>query len=608
MLFYSVLATFNPGIYGPLALMAAGMLLSLFGLGFLLWRRRAGAGATELSRVDEPASEETGADPQPREPGRRRPLVASAERNSGTLGSSSHEDIEAEDSAHDTDDDTDDALQSFQDVELDDEGHSAPELADHDELQADETEAFEANEVQHEELSEADDLALTPAPIPEFSPDISPLPAELSAAQSRPIVFRQFMPKQQGEDGLSFFGGHPIGPSDFLWPSARGAEGGAPLQFIMQWDCAQLAEHDATGLLPQNGVLYFFLNCDRGADEDFLKSHAFLHHQGPAQAWETIESPENARPALGGKASLSMSGCTDRIDNAIEYAPRALPRFPFDPIAIDYPVSTASEAQEIESAHQLLWSETLTQEALLTVQKRGTEAQQGPEARTIIPDCLDRPFPAFPHDFGAIRVLSARLMEALADPDPLLAETLMPELSDEERQSQLSNWSDEGKELFLMGTQRTLGHKLEKNISDDIWHWAQSRMPVIGLNFDEIIEETVDLSLGFGSEAVGNIPAEWIDRAMDRHALVRQDVSQSGETQIQAPTPMRMFGPPSTHLEGAAEIAGDHILLLELIDGAGPAHHFSQTASGASVMQYWILPDDLAAARFENVKVLTSAG
>ena len=114
--------------------------------------------------------------------------------------------------------------------------------------------------------------------------------------------------------------------------------------------------------------------------------------------------------------------------------------------------------------------------------------------------------------------------------------------------------------------------------------------------------ETVDLSLSVGSDALSNVPAQWIDKAMGLHALAAEyveDESADTNTRICAGTPARMFG-PATYSKGAIDNSlEDHILLLELPSGAGPQHHFK-----GKVLQYWISPDDLAIGQFDAVKSL----
>jgi hypothetical protein len=68
--------------------------------------------------------------------------------------------------------------------------------------------------------------------------------------------------------GSSKFGGRPDLPESFAWP--EGPFG--PIPFLAQVRCSEAAQFDAEGVLPQNGVLYFFFDTEgwlkRGEDLD----------------------------------------------------------------------------------------------------------------------------------------------------------------------------------------------------------------------------------------------------------------------------------------------------------------------------------------------------
>jgi hypothetical protein len=361
----------------------------------------------------------------------------------------------------------------------------------------------------------------------------------------------------------------------------------------MQWDCAQLAEQDPTGLMPQDGVLYCFVNFDRSTDEDFLASHAFIHLRGSVQAWGPVAVPEDAGPALGGTSALALSGCTDEMDSGEDHIPRVLPRFPFLPIALDYPTSGDEEF--------VFWNNEEAHGALVDAQKSGVVVSDTTNTIGDVGENLDRPFQAFPHDFGAIRVIACQMIEALEKPDELLVEALYPTLSEQDRQEKFAGWGQEAKELYQLGTQRPSGHKLEQNIADDIWQWFDDRKGILGSALPELVAETIDLSLGVGSEALGNIPPDWIDKAMRSHALATEHDYRGGadgETGSRTQTPARMFGPASYAPGATKNFVSDHVLLLELPSGAGPQHHF-----GGKILQYWITPDDLASGRFDETKL-----
>lgn len=577
----NLLAALGPNMIGP-ALMIAGLAISLSALGYLIWRRRAGSQRQETATVETVEAEEI----EPPKTGRRRPLVSDPDRMSPTQGESEHKETEAE----------------WEELRGESEAHEEPvsEEPGSPESEPEYFAAIEPDEVSQEIPEE------TPAPV-EAEEEAPQSPIE--AARWCPILFRQFLPHGPARDGMSFYGGLPIGPADFVWPRGRGEEGGPPLTFVMQWDCAQLAAQDATGLLPTDGVLYCFLSLDWGNHEDYTQGHTFLHHPGPTDGWGEIDLPEDARPVFGKEGAWQMGYCTQAVDRAEDFVPRTLARFPFEPVAMDYP---APEAEDEYGEHRF-WNDAVAAEAVLAAQKHGREDG------SAIPDIerphrpFARPFPAFPHDFGAIRILAAAVLKRLERPDDHLAKVSYPDLSDEERSAQFAQWAEEAKELYELGCQRPMGARLEQNIADDIWAWAEAREPELSLGFDRLVNQSVDLSIGIGSEGLDAIPEELVEEAMRGHALAREYMTDERPTdrteadevprvrRVHAPTPAHMFGPPSYVQGYVEEMIDDHVLLLELSSGSGPEHHF-----GEGVLQYLITPEDLAAGRFDQVKSVIS--
>lgn len=62
---------------------------------------------------------------------------------------------------------------------------------------------------------------------------------------------------------VSKFWGDPDMPSDMMYPTFKLEDGSViPLHFICQIDCADIAPLDTAGLLPHEGMLYFFAAID----------------------------------------------------------------------------------------------------------------------------------------------------------------------------------------------------------------------------------------------------------------------------------------------------------------------------------------------------------
>lgn len=447
-------------------------------------------------------------------------------------------------------------------------------------------------------------------------PPEGPLPADIVAASRHPIVFRQIVPPPT-KPGLSFYGGRPVAPAGLEWPRSGAAK---PFHFIMQWDCRELAAQDRTGLLPGDGVLYFFLDFEWGRDDGFR----FIHVPGPADGWVPVSAPNDLGPVHGDQGAWQMAGCTSKVDNANDYVPRLMPHFPFTPVSFEYPAATVDEANDEDGAERLFWSDgAACGEALLAVQKADGAATEMRDL-SAPPRAFERPFAAFPHDFGAVRVLAATAIKELDGTYLIERRGVLPELSEEEKRTLLAEWLQQARELYLFACEQETGTPVAADVADQIWDWTAGLEPVFRLGFERVVIASVDLSLGVGSAALDAVPSEWLAEAARLHALASEhlhdehpDWSQPdaakrheekkarGELKkvraVHAPTPTHMLGPPSYVQGYVEELMDEHVLLLEVTSGSGPAHHF-----GDGVLQYLIAPDDLRKGRFDQVKAVIS--
>lgn len=176
----------------------------------------------------------------------------------------------------------------------------------------------------------------------------------IDAARWRPILFRETFPPP-ADPGLSFYGGVPVGPVDMSWP--LGADR-TPLSFVMQWDCAALAQLDATGLLPRDGALYLFGNLGWGNPLDFQ----FVHQPVDGTDWAGLAVPIDLPPAFGDQSAHASPFVSAKMPVDLQHPPALLPRWPFVPVAIDYP------RVELDEDEGLYWSDRLMEEALVLAQ------------------------------------------------------------------------------------------------------------------------------------------------------------------------------------------------------------------------------------------------
>ncbi len=437
----------------------------------------------------------------------------------------------------------------------------------------------------------------------------------IEKARQRPIVFREICPPPSAM-GLSFYGGTPVGPAELVWPRADGQKGNRPLSFLMQWDCRELKREDATGLLPKDGVLYLFADLEWGDPFSFR----FIHMPGPVEGWRELALPEGLPPIYGDQGVYQVPFCSPRVPQESQDIPRLLPKWPFTPIAFDYPVGPVPPGEEGEQ-HGWYWNDNeATGEALLRLEyPEGVPAAERLDGKA---SKFERPFAAFPHDYAALRIVAAEVMERLQRPPD---SRLRKELGDSEGAAKFEQWRGEASGYYRMATAQRPAARLEARIADEAWQWMERLEPLLAPGWESVVEKCVNVSLGLGSEAAGALPAEWMALCRKRHRLASHylhdehpDWSKAKAREewearkaagtlkevrsVHAPCPNHMWGPASYVQGYAEEHLAERILLLELSTRSPIGHEF-----GEGVLQFLIRPEELRAGRFEEVRLVASA-
>lgn len=91
---------------------------------------------------------------------------------------------------------------------------------------------------------------------------------------------------------MSYFGGLPIVPDDFDWPTLHNRKGLLErLNFVAQIDCSDLPPGPARDLFPGHGYIYFFAPMSGTFGPDAMHFVA-RYKAGPAtQKWEPLDMP-----------------------------------------------------------------------------------------------------------------------------------------------------------------------------------------------------------------------------------------------------------------------------------------------------------------------------
>src|SRR4051812_354016 len=73
------------------------------------------------------------------------------------------------------------------------------------------------------------------------------------------LAIKHVFPPRLPQRSMSYFGGLPIVPEDFDWPTLHNRKGLLErLDFLAQIDCSDLPPEPGRGLFPDHGYLYFF--------------------------------------------------------------------------------------------------------------------------------------------------------------------------------------------------------------------------------------------------------------------------------------------------------------------------------------------------------------
>lgn len=421
----------------------------------------------------------------------------------------------------------------------------------------------------------------------------------IECARLNPIVFREIFPPPT--TGLSFYGGVPIGPEGFTWPRARNKRLNASLSFVMQWDCSELAKQDPTGLLPDSGVLYLFCDLTWGEPFDFQ----FVHVSGSADEWHVLPIPTDLPPVYGDEGVHLVPYCSPRVEKRVQDVPRLLPRWPFASTAFSYPDSESGGDTDGR-----FWNDGgAVGEALLTL-----ESLEGSQATEFHKDSslFGRPFPTFPHDYAAVRLVAAELLDRLHRPNP----SMLRDKFEHDRMTILQRWRDNAAELYTAATSHPPAARVERSASDRIWGLFEEMAPALQQGWNSIVQECVNTSLGIESEASSEVPTDLMAVCAQRHRLASVYLSDERHRSplpatdtpavqtrsIHAPHPNHMFGPPSFVQGHVEEYLEGWVLLLELSSRKQIGHEF-----GEGVYQFMIRPAHLRERQFGQVRLIASA-
>ena len=405
--------------------------------------------------------------------------------------------------------------------------------------------------------------------------------AKITKAQSRQaIVFRQNFPPGFTKS-LSCFGGTPTAGAGFDWPRWQDPQGNwRALTFIMQIDCREIPTSACLGVMPDDGVLYFFMEISRSL---LGSAYRVIYHVGPTSGWREVPLPDDLPPAF------SLYDCKYAMEEG--QLPRVLPRWDFTPTVIEI---SPERYKEREDDDPYIWP-GISAEALRAAQ--GGPILHHPYSIKDFnpePNVFRKPFETFPHDWRAVQYVMGMLIEKLEQwkkyPNGAPVDK---KLSDEEKQVQLSAIQEKAQQFYDIAAGHPADETVPESQRDAVWAFLGSEARLSRFILAEAVMLSVEDSLARSPEAASLIPPAVAERIRGRHALV---TTYEGKEYVN--TPERMLAPPTDVQGGQWEWADTHLLLLELSSEIHLGRNF-----GEGVCQLYIAPDDLKARRFDKVKL-----
>jgi hypothetical protein len=423
-------------------------------------------------------------------------------------------------------------------------------------------------------------------------PDAPDASAEIMAASKQAIVFRQHFPPHPEDSTLSFFGGAPVAPSGFRWPRPAGPSAQPkPFSFLMQIDCAAVPARSRLRMLPDRGVLYFFLDLTWGDPNPFR----VLYEDGTDNDWAVVEPPDDLGPAFGDQATYVW-----KWTQTAEDCPKLLPKWTFEPVAIEIPsqVYGPNDGDGGKDAPVLWPGEKAVAEVLRDAQGEDVLSRSF-SVKDLIDDrgAMRRPFVNYPHDWRAVQICSGLLLDRLRDNRHVPGTAALRELSEVERNALVMRIRDEARSWFNRAAAHSAFAAVPQAESEQFWSWLADKAWLVRFVIGDALTMSIEASLIDSQEAAARIPADVARRVHGRHALAVQT-----ERGLFVTTPDRMLAPPVDVQGHQWERAKTHLLLLELSSNDGLGHHF-----GEGVYQFWITPADLKARRFDKVELTADA-
>jgi uncharacterized protein YwqG len=442
-----------------------------------------------------------------------------------------------------------------------------------------------AAEVTAVEISADPDPTSAAIAIAEPPRIIEPLP--LAAGRGSSLQVRHIFPPQPPLTRMSFLGGAPIAPHDFVWPIAANDDGlRRPLDFMGQIDCARLPDGELRPYLPADGYLFFFAPledavsradcavCVHWASGD---SADFVAHRPPTKPIDALRQWRYDWVAASAGKRAFIRDRTSRIEIECGWTPS------FRPIEVE----REFESDDLDFER---WRKRRN-DVLSDFHGKPQPADDFLSAHGLRGERAFEPFDGFPFCWMAIEIVTAQFLQHFeatpcADDHAVVGAQSLQSAAG--RHDPLEEPSSDDKSAFL----RWLRHIAES--------------PILNLSIDRPgakalareIPAWISMATILSCEAMladrvaySRVPTRVIEALRHRHAALRSPAFESG-----AARQHQMFGHPRLTFGQSEEMSHTHHLLMQFDADEALGWNF-----GDGAYQYWITPADLAARKFSAV-------
>jgi uncharacterized protein YwqG len=416
------------------------------------------------------------------------------------------------------------------------------------------------------------------------------------------LAIKHVFPPRVPQRSMSYFGGLPIVPDDFDWPTIHNRQGLLErLTFMAQVDCADLPAGRARDMLPDKGHLYFFAPMGNSFGPDAAHFVVRYEPRKATQKWEPLDMPLTSKLEPNDPMDAVWRGKRNHYDR-VEIAFGWIEEPTDDEVAARGDEGHAFRVAERIRAERLeaFFGPAVAPSSLLSV-------HHAPK------DALWTPYAGFPINWKTARIVR-RFVEAYHREET------------EDVANRLKALGEVPHDHLEASRLRTLQQELSKyqsKMSTAFFPTIDSRAK----DYDAPPDDAKQRILGFLEDLrVNGMPSskerphrhlrtllilnQWLATAAihgAEGALTDPDGAAHVPADVVAALAYRhtarkhqMLGQGEVVQVAADEMKDRYVLLLQL----GPDAALDWTVGEMGPLQYWITPEDLVAKRFENT-VLT---